>query len=159
MANPTKPTKTTTHHPSHPLDDEDDEAPAPAPAPAHAKQPPPQIPAAATASIQAPPPAQKKGDPAPAALHHVVAASISSPGHWRAGHFWSVQPASAEVTEAQLKELSSDSRIMIFPEGHVPTADELYDKRTQAAAEEKALAAAALKRATADERDDRKRGR
>lgn len=69
----------------------------------------------------------------------VTVVSKSEHGHRRAGRFWPTTPVTAEVTEAQLRELKADKRLAVL-DGSAPAAEAVVEKLSAEKAAEKAEA-------------------
>jgi len=69
----------------------------------------------------------------------VTVVSKSEHGHRRAGRFWPTTPVTADVSEAQLKELKADKRLAVL-DGSAPSAEVVVEKLIAEKAAEKAEA-------------------
>ncbi len=83
----------------------------------------------------------------------VTVVSKSEHGHRRAGRFWPTTPVTADVSEAQLRELKADKRLAVL-DGSAPSAETVVEKLSAEKAAEKAEA----ERQAAERAPEKRRG-
>ncbi len=83
----------------------------------------------------------------------VTVVSKSEHGHRRAGRFWPTTPVTADVSEAQLRELKADKRLAVL-DGSAPSAEAVVEKLSADKAAEKAEA----ERQAAERAPEKRRG-
>jgi hypothetical protein len=84
---------------------------------------------------------------------NVTVVSKSEHGHRRAGKFWPTTPVTADVSDAQLRELKADKRLAVL-DGSAPSAEAVVERLSAEKAAEKTEA----ERQAAERAPEKRRG-